>query len=100
MLFFSTDFEDAELGLIAPKRNRVIQIDIKKNALLGKGRFGSVFEYTFDEKKVAVKRIQIHDLDETAQEEMMNREENAMRNLQHHPNVLELIAEQHDTQFK
>jgi hypothetical protein len=70
----------------------------KKNKLLGKGKYGSVFECTFKGTTVAVKRLQLLDCDEAAKTERM-REGNAMTNLVH-PNVLRLITEQEDDNFK
>lgn len=77
----------------------IIKIDIKKNKLLGKGKFGSVFEYTFKGTKVAVKRLLILDWDEALDEAAKKREGNAMTNLIH-DNVLRLIGEQEDDDFK
>lgn len=81
-----------------PDLDETIKIDIKKNKLLGKGKYGSVFEYAFKGTTVAVKRLQLLDCDDAARTERM-REGNAMTNLIH-PNVLRLIAEQEDDNFK
>ena len=57
-----------------------------------------MFEYTFKGTKVAVKRIQILDCDEADSRER-KREGKAMTNLIH-DNVLRLIEEQEDENFK
>lgn len=99
------EVDGADVAIASPSsrralnRSHVIQIDLKETKLLGQGKFGKVFEYTIGGEKVAVKRIQILDLDEASQERARNREENAMKKL-HHENVLELIEEQQDDHFK
>lgn len=62
--------------------------------LIGEGSFGKVFEFLFNGEQVAIKRIQIHDLNIEN-----DREQIFMKKLVHE-NVLKLIDEQQDDNFK
>ncbi len=67
----------------------------ERTKILGRGTFACVFYGTLDGVPVAVKRIQLHDLEESIQ----HREETAMRQLDH-PNVLKLLHVQENEDFK
>lgn len=71
---------------------QLIQIDPQQTKELGRGSFGVVYEYFFDGRLVAVKKIQLIDYEN-------DREESAMSQL-NHPNVLDFIAEQQDRDYK
>jgi len=68
------------------------QMDYDKgDVLLGKGSCGSVYRRTFRGDHVAVKKVQLVDLDK--------REEEAMRELSH-PNVIRLFDTREEGEFK
>ncbi|XP_046439760.1 serine/threonine-protein kinase/endoribonuclease ire-1-like isoform X2 [Daphnia pulex] len=64
---------------------------INRNRILGEGRYGYVFEGTWEETRVAVKRIEIERTNE--------REETALQQCDHH-NVITLLDVQSDQNFK
>lgn len=66
-----------------------------RERILGRGAFGTVFLGTLDGVEVAVKRVQLLDLEEGVH----TREENAMKLLDH-PNVLKLIHVEENEDFK
>jgi hypothetical protein len=68
-------------------------ITIDRNKILGFGAYGVVFEGTWNEKKVAVKRIQI------ATSESNKQEEEALQKLDH-PNIVKLFHVQIDADFR
>jgi hypothetical protein len=61
------------------------KIVLNRNNILGTGRYGVVFEGTWEETRVAVKRIQIVDTYENAKEDY------ALRKCDH-PNVIRLLG--------
>jgi predicted Ser/Thr protein kinase len=69
-----------------------LSIKIKKNAILGKGPYGTVFEGEWNGKKVAVKRIE-----KTKCEN--NKEDEALQKLDH-PNVVKLYHVESDSDFR
>ena len=64
-----------------------------QNAILGKGKYGTVFEGVWREKPVAIKRILLSDI--TSSE----REEEALKKLDH-PNVIKLLHVESDSKFR
>ncbi len=68
-------------------------IKIDRNTILGRGLHGIVFEGTWGNKKVAVKRIQLVNIDN------VNKEETALQKLDH-PNVIKLYHIKSDEDFK
>ncbi len=60
--------------------------------LLGKGRFGAVYGGTFQEKPVAVKKVQLTDA-------QIEREYAALQQLEHE-NVVKLLHVEDDQQFR
>jgi serine/threonine protein kinase len=66
-------------------------MDYDTRKVLGSGSFGTVFSGTFCGEHVAVKRIQIVNLDK--------REEEAMRKLNHR-NVIRLLHTREEGEFK
>ena len=73
--------------------NVIQKIIIDKNKILGQGGYGTVFEGTWGNKKVAVKRIQLVNIDNG------NKEETALLKLDH-PNVIKLYHIESDEDFK
>ena len=69
--------------------NRKITLDRSKR--LGEGRYGSVFLGRFNGKEVAVKRVQLHNVNEN--------EEKALQQLDH-PNIVKLFYSESDENFK
>ena len=67
----------------------------ERNRILGRGTIACVFYGTLNQVPVAVKRIQLHDLEESFQ----IREETAMRQLDH-PNVVKLLHVEENEDFK
>ena len=70
----------------------VNSIIIDRCKLIGKGIYGIVFEGTWKGKKVAVKRIQIENVEN-------NKEEEALKKLDH-PNVVKLYHVESDSDFR
>ena len=68
---------------------------VNKKKILGKGGNAVVFSGAFGGVEVAIKRIQLHDLDEA----IHSREEDAMKQL-YHPNVIKLLHVEINEDFK
>ena len=64
-----------------------------QNAILGKGKYGTVFEGVWREKPVAIKRIQLSDIKSN------EREEAALQKLDH-SNVIKLLHVENDSTFR
>ena len=73
--------------------NVIQKIIIDKNKILGQGGYGTVFEGTWGNKKFAVKRILLENIDND------NKEEKALLKLDH-PNVIKLYHVESDENFK
>ena len=69
-----------------------LSISIDREKVLGKGRYGIVYEGTWMGRKVAVKRIQIENVEN-------NKEEKALQKLDH-PNVVKLYHIESDSDFR
>jgi serine/threonine protein kinase len=69
-----------------------LSISIDREKVLGKGAYGIVFEGTWMDRKVAVKRIQIENVEN-------NKEEKALQKLDH-PNVVKLYHVESDSDFR
>ena len=69
------------------------QLTINREKILGKGKYGIVYEGVWGETKVAVKRILIKDAASNEQEEK------ALKML-HHTNVIKLFHVEEDQDFK
>jgi hypothetical protein len=67
----------------------------ERDKILGRGTFACVFYGTLNGKPVAVKRIQLHDLEEF----IPNWEEIAMKQLDH-KNVVKLLHVEENEDFK
>ncbi|KAK4011276.1 hypothetical protein OUZ56_020390 [Daphnia magna] len=72
------------------KDKKEMKILIERDALLGEGGFAAVFKGKFGGREVAVKRIELHKVDE--------REEDAMLKLEH-PNIIKLLHCEKDNHF-
>lgn len=88
------DGSNGQSGVQATPDIPTIKIVNGTHKMIGEGSFSKVFEYNFNGEQVAVKRIQIPDLNAD-----LDREPYAMNKL-NHPNVLTLIDEQEDENFK
>lgn len=72
----------------------------KNKELLGKGNFAVVYHGSLsDGRKVAIKRIQLHDVSSDKNHVEANREVTAMEKLNHR-NVLKLYSVREDDHFK
>ena len=69
-----------------------MQIDYYRNELLGEGGFAKVFDGRWNEKKVAVKRVQLLDVGSTQEEEALQR--------LNHPNVVKLFHVENNEDFR
>ncbi len=71
-----------------------MQIEYDRKVLLGQGGFGSVFLGKYDNRKVAVKRVQLHEVNDN--------EEKALQCLQQfgHPNIVKLLHSELNADFK
>ena len=69
-----------------------MQIDYYRNELLGEGGFAKVFDGRWNEKKVAVKRVQLLDVGSTQEEEALQR--------LNHPNVIKLFHVENNDDFR
>ena len=67
--------------------------DLDQNKILGKGKYGTVYEGVWGEKLVAIKRIPLSDLASN------EREEEALQKLDH-PNVIKLLHVESDSAFR
>ena len=63
------------------------------DSILGQGNQAVVFKCTFDNRPVAIKRIQLVDINSN------EKEEGALKNLTH-PNVIKLLKVESDTNFR
>lgn len=61
--------------------------------ILGRGKYGTVFKGTYNSKTVAVKRVQLIDIEQT------QNEEKALNDLEH-PNVIKLLYSESKTDFR
>jgi serine/threonine-protein kinase/endoribonuclease IRE1 len=68
-------------------------MEIDREQILGKGRFGIVYMGSWNRMPVAIKRIQLVHLDSS------EKEEEALRNLKH-PNVIQIYHAENDTDFR
>ena len=80
------------MEIIYPPLSGKIKFDRKK--LLGKGGFADVYEGTYEEKPVAVKRILVTNLNIS-----LEREINLQPRLQHE-NVLKILTVEQDDDFR
>ena len=69
-----------------------MQIAYDRNKLLGEGGFAKVFDGRWNEKKVAVKRVQLLDVGSTQEEEALQR--------LNHPNVVKLFHVENNEDFR
>ena len=69
-----------------------MQIVYYRNELLGEGGFAKVFDGRWNEKKVAVKRVQLLDVGSTQEEEALQR--------LNHPNVVKLFHVENNEDFR
>ena len=69
-----------------------MQIAYDRNKLLGEGGFAKVFDGRWNEKKVAVKRVQLLDVGSTQEEEALQR--------LNHPNVIKLFHVENNEYFR
>ena len=67
------------------------EITFKREKLLGSGGYGAVYEGVWKNERVAVKRIQLINVD--------GQEEKALRQL-NHPNVIKLFHVEDDLEFR
>ncbi|XP_045028757.1 ankyrin repeat and protein kinase domain-containing protein 1 isoform X1 [Daphnia magna] len=72
------------------KDKKEMKIFFDRDALLGRGGFAAVFKGKFGGREVAVKRVELHKVDE--------REEEAMLKLKH-PNIVKLLHCEKDNHF-
>jgi hypothetical protein len=70
-------------------------VEIDRNNLIGKGRYGVVYAGTFKGEKVAVKRIDIMDSNPTNNREVLNNQQ-----LLNHPNIVLLKPYEKDYDFR
>ena len=63
-----------------------------KNQIIGRGNYGSVFQGLFNNKEVAVKRVLL--------ENVIEREEEAFRQLDHHGNIVLLLHAEYQGDFR
>lgn len=71
-----------------------MKIECDSRQILGRGLYGTVFRGIYEDRPVAVKRIQKIDL-----EDANFREEKALKKLRH-PNVIRLVQIEEDDIFK
>ena len=73
--------------------NQIVYLGKNKESIIGRGTFGFVFIGKLNDKEVAVKRVQLV--------EVMEREEEAFRQLGHHENIVQLFhAEDHKGEYR
>ena len=71
-----------------------MKVECDSRQILGRGLYGTVFRGIYEERPVAVKRIQVIDL-----EDANLREEETLRKIRH-PNVIRLFHVEEDNVFK
>ena len=67
--------------------------NLDQNKILGKGRYGTVFQFKWNEKLVALKRIELSDI-------VGNQEEEEALQKLVHPNVIKLLHVESDTAYR
>ena len=77
---------------MADTEHLIVYQGTNKEHIIGRGIFGFVFLGKLNEKEVAVKRVQLV--------EVVEREEEAFRQLGHHENIVQLFHAENQGEFR